>query len=86
MDLGAPEQKWAAFGWRTWRIDGHDFAQLDRAIEEAKAETTRPSMIVMDTVKGKGAWFAEGNLGNHNMKIDEAMAAEAIRRLRAEVP
>lgn len=85
MDIDVPEEKWAAFGWFAQRVDGHDFAQLDEAIERAKAERDRPSMIVMDTVKGKGAYFAEDNIGNHNMKVDEAMAAEAIRRLMEEV-
>ncbi|MCC6353697.1 MAG: transketolase [Verrucomicrobiae bacterium] len=84
MDIEAPEDKWAAFGWFAQRVDGHDFRALDAAIERAKAETSRPSMIVMDTVKGKGAYFAEDNVGNHNMKVDEAMAAEAIRRLMGE--
>ncbi len=84
MDLEAPEEKWAAFGWFAQRVDGHDFVALDRAIERAKMEEARPSMIVMDTVKGKGAPFAENNLGNHNMKVDEAMAAEAIGLLMQE--
>ncbi|HPA17875.1 MAG TPA: transketolase [Verrucomicrobiae bacterium] len=85
MNIDVPEEKWAAFGWFAQRVDGHDFAALDRAIERAKQEDVRPSMIVMDTVKGKGAFFAENNVGNHNMKVDEAMAAEAIRRLMEEV-
>jgi len=85
MDIDVPEEKWAAFGWFAQRVDGHDFAQLDAAIERAKAEPARPSMIVMDTVKGKGAYFAEDNIGNHNMKVDGAMASEAIRRLMEEV-
>jgi transketolase len=77
-DLAA---KWEAFGWAVQRVDGHDLAALDRAIALAKAEPSRPSMIVMDTVKGKGAHFAENRLDNHNMKFDEATAQEAIRRL-----
>lgn len=85
MDLEVAEEKWSAFGWFAQRVDGHDFVALDRAIERAKMEDARPSMIVMDTVKGKGAHFAEDNVGNHNMKVDEAMAAEAIRRLMEEV-
>lgn len=85
MDLEVAEEKWSAFGWFAQRVDGHDFVALDRAIERAKKEDARPSMIVMDTVKGKGAHFAEDNVGNHNMKVDEAMAAEAIRRLMEEV-
>lgn len=79
-DLGA---KWEAFGWSVQRVDGHDLAALDQAILCAQGETQRPSMIVMDTVKGKGAFFAEARLDNHNMKFDYATALEAIRQLEA---
>ncbi|MBN1178556.1 MAG: transketolase [Anaerolineae bacterium] len=81
MDIENLVGKWEAFGWFVQRVDGHDMAQLDRAIVRAKAETARPSMIVLDTIKGKGAFFAEGKLSNHNMPVDYATALEAIARL-----
>ena len=59
-------------------------AAIDQAIERAKAEPHRPSMIVLDTVKGKGAFFAEGKLSSHNMRVDYETALEAIVRLDAE--
>jgi transketolase len=51
------------------------------AINRAKEEKFRPSMIIMDTVKGKGAFFAEGRLDNHNMNYDYDTAKEACRIL-----
>jgi transketolase len=81
MDMEPLDKKWEAFGWFTQRVDGHDFAALDAAIRAAKAETSRPSMIVMDTVKGKGCSFAEGVVPNHNMTFDMAKANEAIAAL-----
>lgn len=77
-DMGA---KWSAFGWAVQRVDGHDLAALNAAIALAKLEQDRPSMIVMDTIKGKGAFFAENRVENHNMKYDYATALEANRRL-----
>ncbi len=77
-DLAA---KWSAFGWYTQRIDGHDFEAICAAIDNARSETCRPSMIILDTVKGKGAHFAEGRLDNHNMSFDYPTACEACRRL-----
>jgi transketolase len=79
LDLGRLEEKWAAFGWFAQRVDGHDFAAIDRATLAAKAQSGRPSMIVLDTVKGKGCSFAEGLASNHNMSfgMDEARAAIA---------
>lgn len=81
MDLGDICGKWDSFGWFTQRVDGHDFAALTAAIERAQREKGRPSMIVLDTVKGKGAFFAEGRLDNHNMHFDYTLACEACERL-----
>ncbi len=79
LDLESLDDKWRAFGWFTQRVDGHDMAALDKAIQAAKAQAGRPSMIVMDTIKGKGCNFAEALLSNHNMSfgMDEARAAIA---------
>lgn len=83
MNLEDFVAKWSAFGWFTQRVDGHDFRQLEFAIAQAKKETQRPCMIIMDTIKGKGAFFAEAKLENHNMFYNYDTAKEAIRRLEA---
>ena len=81
MDLDDLNAKWVGFGWNVLRVDGHNFSALNRAIRKAKAEKCRPTMIIMDTIKGKGAYFAEGKLSNHNMPFDYDTAKEAIARL-----
>jgi len=81
MDLGRLEDKWAAFGWRASRADGHDVAAIDEAIREAKARGG-PAMIILDTIKGKGASFCEGAVTNHNMAFDYETAKAAIAQLR----
>jgi transketolase len=81
MNIEDLTSKWLSFGWMVQRVNGHDFGELETAIDRAQKEIYRPSMIVMDTIKGKGAFFAEGNLDNHNMKIDYATALEACRLL-----
>lgn len=58
-DLGDLAAKFAAFGWHVQRVDGHDMAALRAALDATKAETTRPSAIVADTLKGKGVSFME---------------------------
>lgn len=74
------EAKWQAFGWSVQRIDGHDFEQLFDAIHRAKAYREGPSMIIMDTVKGKGVSFAEGV---HSMAVSPERVREAICQLEA---
>jgi transketolase len=81
MDLGRLEDKWAAFGWNTARVDGHDVAAIDGAISDAKTRGG-PAMIILDTIKGKGAAFCEGAANNHNLAFDYETAKAAIAQLR----
>ena len=86
LGLERLEDKWAAFGWAACRVDGHDLAAIDEAIARAQERADRgdgrPAMIVLDTVKGKGASFCEGQAANHNMTFDYGTAQKAIAELR----
>ena len=77
-------ERWESFGWFAQQVDGHDIEALDAAIEKAVAESERPSMIVADTIKGKGLPFAEGDFKNHNMPVTEEQAQEAFASLAKE--
>jgi len=81
MNLGDIEGKWKTFGWFVQRTDGHDLEAMHQAIAHAKAQKDKPSMIILDTIKGKGASFCEGKVTNHNMAFDLATANEAIAQL-----
>jgi transketolase len=81
MNVEDLDAKWNAFGWFVQRVNGHDFEDMEMAIERAKKELYRPSMIILDTIKGKGAFFAERRLDNHNMNVDYETAKEACRLL-----
>jgi len=81
MSLGDLDAKWKSFGWFTQHIDGHDFVRLAEAIEAAQAEETRPSMIILDTIKGKGASYAEGDYTNHYMPVTPEQTKEALEKL-----
>ena len=58
--LGDLEAKFASFGWRVARCDGHDFSALDAALGELDATPGVPKVLIADTVKGKGVSFMEG--------------------------
>jgi transketolase len=81
MNLGDIDAKWNAFGWFTQHVNGHDYEQLSRAIEAALKETEMPSMIILDTIKAKGACFAEGDFNSHYMPVEKKTIQEAIERL-----
>jgi len=78
--LPNPDQatKWAAFGWHTLEIDGHDLHQVVEALETARATRGRPTVIVANTVKGKGFPFAEGRVAFHNAALNEEQYQQAL--------
>jgi transketolase len=81
-DLGA---KFREFGWAVQSIDGHDVAAIRSAIEVAKRQMGAPSLVLLNTVKGKGCTFAEGVLYNHHMPFSEEQLREAQEALEAEI-
>lgn len=70
------DEKFKAFGWHVIHADGHDFNALHAAIEEAKATSGKPTMVVMKTVKGKGVPEIENKVGWHG----KAPTAEECER------
>ena len=73
--------KWTSFGWHVQVVDGHDIKALKNAVMLAKNISGRPSMIIMDTIKGKGASFAENKLSSHNMPVSEEMWKKAVEEI-----
>ena len=59
------DEKFKAFGWHVIVVDGHDIDALHEAVTEAKATTDKPTMVIMNTVKGKGVQAMEGQAGWH---------------------
>jgi transketolase len=81
MKIDRLADRWESFGWFTQQVNGHDFLALDTALERAIAETSRPSMIIADTVKGKDLVGIEGDYTNHNMPISEEQGRDLIAAL-----
>ena len=79
------ERRWAAFGWNVISIPGNDMAAVDAAISLAKETKGKPTVIILNTTKGKGVSFME-NLAvwHHKVMNDEqyetAMAELAERK------
>jgi len=78
------DAKWEAFGWHVQTIDGHDIQAILSAIKAAKEVEGKPSMIIMNTIKGKGAYFAEGLVTSHNMPVSEENWTQACAELAAQ--
>lgn len=65
MPIEPLEDKWTSFGWHTQRIDGHNISEIIDAIELAKSKKGTPSVIIADTIKGKGISYMEDECGWH---------------------
>jgi transketolase len=71
-------QKFQDFGWYALEVDGHDVDAIYDAIALAKHQQEKPTMIVLQTQKGKGCFFAEGIKYNHHMRFSKEQCEEAI--------
>ncbi|AUD63832.1 transketolase [Tenericutes bacterium MO-XQ] len=80
-DVSPLDKKWEAFNWHVQVIDGHDVIAIEQAILNAKAAKGKPSMIICNTIKGKGASFCENQAGSHNMPVTKELAKQAIEGL-----
>jgi transketolase len=75
------ERKWESFGWRVLTMDGHDVAAVLAALDEAAKPKGQPTVIVADTVKGKGIPFAEDTAAFHNGILTREQYDAALAQL-----
>jgi transketolase len=82
MPLDPLPEKWRAFGWNSWEIDGHDLDQILESIERARqSHGGRPTMIIANTTKGKGISFMEGAAGWHSGPPSDEDLRRALEEL-----
>jgi len=74
-------EKWEAFGWYCQSIDGHDIGQILDALENAKKEKDKPSVIIAKTVKGKGISYMIGDNTWHKRIFTDAEYTQAMNEL-----
>lgn len=79
------DKKFEAFGWNVIKADGHDFDSLRAALAAAKADKSRPSVILAKTVKGKGVSFMENDAGWHGKAPNAEQFEQAMAELNAAV-
>ena len=87
-DIAPLGAKWRAFGWHVIEVeDGNDVEQVSAAVAHAKGNigSGRPTMVILNTVKGCGVSFIEKlGVANHNTQVSEADALRAIAEIRGE--
>ena len=75
--------KLEAFGFHVEAIDGHDFDQIEAALNQAKTVKGQPTAIVMKTTKGKDVSYMENNAGWHGKAPNDAEYEQAMNELKA---
>ena len=81
MEIAPLAEKWRAFGWRVWEIDGHNMAEILGALAEAKQVEGQPAVIVARTVKGKGVPFMENQVKWHSSVVTKEDLERALAEL-----
>ncbi|MDY3795311.1 MAG: transketolase [Agathobacter sp.] len=76
------DKKFEAFNFHTINIDGNDFDEIRKALDEAKATKGMPTAIIAHTVKGKGVSFMENQVGWHGKAPNDEEFAIAMEELR----
>ena len=74
------DKKWESFGWNVRVVDGHNVEQLIETFDNME-KNGKPTMIVANTIKGKGVSFMEGNHEWHHAKTNQEQYDQAISEI-----
>lgn len=87
ISLSPFADKWKAFGWNVVDIDGHDHDELREAFDMAKSSSEKPTVIIANTIKGKGISFMENNILWHYRFPHEGEEYDsAVAELKEQMP
>tara|TARA_Y100000590_G_scaffold309128_1_gene349066 strand:- start:21506 stop:22333 length:828 start_codon:yes stop_codon:yes gene_type:complete len=81
MSLEPFLDKWKAFGWNSLEVDGHNIDELLSAFHKAEQTKGRPSVIIANTMKGKGVSFMENNVDFHGKAPSPDELSKALKEL-----
>ena len=81
FDIPNLEDKWRAFGWNVLNVDGHDVGAILEVLDKAAAIKGAPTVIVADTIKGKGGSFAENTAAFHNGVMTQEQYDKALAEI-----
>jgi transketolase len=84
MNYNHYADRWRAFNWNVIQINGHDMNQIVDALDNLpKSDSNTPTVLVCDTVKGKGVSFMEKNIGWHAGSLSKVDMERAIKDVEA---
>ena len=78
LNMDPLDQKFESFGWNVYSVDGHSHSELLDAFSRAKLHKSSPSVIIANTIKGKGVSFMENNVAWHYKNPSEDQLVSAL--------
>ena len=81
MNVDPLPDKWKSFGWHVFEIDGHDIEAILDALHKAEKIKGKPSIIICNTVKGKGVSFFENKVEYHGVAPTDEELEGALKEL-----
>lgn len=81
MNVDSLSDRWKSFGWNVIECDGHNFDEIDTAFNKIGLVEEKPTVIIANTIKGKGVSFMEDNVAWHGMAPSKEQKEKAIIEL-----
>lgn len=78
-------EKWQAFGWETFQVDGHNMKQICDVLDKFDGTNSKPFVVIADTVKGKGVSFMENTYKYHNASLSEQEYCQVLDELKRTI-
>jgi len=81
LNLEPFKKKWEDFGWQVKEVDGHNFSEIENTLSQIPFEKTKPSLVIANTIKGKGVSFIQDKLEWHYKNLTRDDYEKALKEL-----
>ena len=88
LKLESVKERWSSFGWYTIEIEGHNIKKILESLEKAINNKNKPTVIILNTTKGKGVSFMENNIDFHGVapnQMERNLAIEELTQLEIKL-
>lgn len=84
MSLEPFKEKWQSFGWKVIEVNGHDIDELLKVFNSTPKKKDKPTIIIANTIKGKGVSFMENKAAWHHKVPDKKQLEKALLELSSQ--
>lgn len=83
LNMAPLAERWRAFGWDTFDVNGHDIAEINRVISDLDTTSGLPHVLIAHTTSGKGVSFMENQIKWHYWPLSAEEYQQATLEIRA---